>query len=77
MGLAQLANRNNMKHIILATFAATGPSRYEIAPNADVTVLLYSRGTVKANHSFTNGDLSDANIESIMADLPLILSKEK
>jgi hypothetical protein len=47
-----------------------------IAPDAAVTVLLYTRGTVKANHSFKYGDLSNTNIETILTDLPLILSKE-
>ena len=48
--LAQLAKQSNLNHIILATFAAAGPPRYQIAADADVTVLLYTRGTVKANH---------------------------
>ena len=74
--LAQLVERNNLKHITLATFAASGPTRYNIAPDAAVTVLLYTRGTVKANHSFKYGDLSNTNIETILTDLPLILSKE-
>jgi hypothetical protein len=74
--LAQLAKQSNLGHIILATFAAAGPPRYRIAPDADVTVLLYNHGNVKANHSFKKGELSEANIVTIMADLPLILSQE-
>jgi hypothetical protein len=74
--LAQLAKQSNLNHIILATFAAAGPPRYKIAPDADVTVLLYTHGTVKANHSFKKGELSEASIETILADLPLILSQE-
>jgi hypothetical protein len=73
--LDQLAKQTNLNHIVLATFAADGPSRYKIAPDADVTVLLYTHGTVKANHSFKTGELTEASIETIMADLPLILTQ--
>jgi hypothetical protein len=31
---------------------------------------------VKANHSSQKGELTEASIETIMADLPLILAKE-
>jgi hypothetical protein len=74
--LAQLAKESNLNHIILATFAGAGPPRYNIAPDADVTVLLYSRCTVKANHSFKRDELTEAGIQTILADLPLILSQE-
>jgi hypothetical protein len=72
--LAQLAKQSHLNQIILATFAASGPPRYKIAPDADVTVLLYTHGTVKANHSFKRGELGAGNIDTIMADLPLILN---
>jgi len=74
--LARLAKQSNLNHIILATFAAAGPSRYKIAQDADVTVLLYTHGTVRANHSFKRGELSESSVGTIMADLPLILSRE-
>jgi hypothetical protein len=74
--LAQIAKQSNLNHIVLATFAAEGPPRYNIAPDADVTVLLYTYGTVKANHSFKKGELTEAGIETIMADLPQILTQE-
>jgi hypothetical protein len=73
--LAQLAKQSELNHTIIATFATAGPPRYKIAPDADVTVLLYTHCSVKANHSFRKGELTEASIESIMADLPLILSK--
>ena len=72
--LAQLAKQNNMSHIVLATFPAARSPRYKIAPDADVTVLLYTHGTVKANHSFKKGELTDTSIATILADLPVILS---
>jgi hypothetical protein len=74
--LAQFAKQSNLNHTILATFTAGGPPRYKIAPDAEVTVLLYTHCTVKANHSFQKGALTEASIETSMADLPLILAKE-
>jgi hypothetical protein len=72
--LAQLAKQSNLNNIILATLAAVGPPRYQIAADAEVTVLLYTRGTVKANHAFKKGELTEANVQTILTDLPLILS---
>jgi hypothetical protein len=74
--LEQMAKQNNLRQTILATYAAAGPSRYKIAPEAEVTVLLYSHYTVKANHSFKAGEFTEASIEPILADLPLILTQE-
>jgi len=74
--LSQMAKQNRINNLVLATFAASGPPRYKIAPEADVTVLFYAHGTVKANHSFRRGELTEANIGAIMVDLPLIFSQD-
>lgn len=74
--LAQVAKQNSLNHIILAKFDRGGPERYRIAPDAEVTVLLYNHCTVKANHSFKIGELNEANIEAILADLPRILGED-
>jgi hypothetical protein len=74
--LAATAKQNNLSHMILATYAAAGPSRYKLAPEADVTVLLYTHCSVKANHAFKKGDLSEAGSDAIVADLKLILSHD-
>jgi hypothetical protein len=74
--LGQIVKQKNLSQTILATYTADGPPRYKIAADADVTVLLYSHYTVKANHSFKKGELTESNIATILADLPLILSQE-
>ena len=74
--LEQIAKQNNLTQTILATYAADGPSRYKIVPEAEVTVLLYSHYIVKANHSFKKDEFTEASIEPILADLPLILTQE-
>ncbi len=45
---------------------------YELSKNADVTVLMWKGGKVVANHAF-KGELSEANIRAILADVPKIL----
>jgi hypothetical protein len=36
------------------------------APDADLTVVCYKEGTVKANHAFAAGGLSDEKIDAIV-----------
>ncbi len=74
--LAQIAKQSNLTNTILATYEASGPARYKLAPEADVTVLVYTHCVVKANHSFRKGELTYAGIDKILADLPLILSPD-
>ncbi|RLS33312.1 MAG: hypothetical protein DWH79_07300 [Planctomycetota bacterium] len=46
--------------------AKNGPEDFKIAPDADVTVVCYKGGTVKANHAFSKGQLDDAKIDAIV-----------
>ena len=39
----------------------------------EVTVVLYTKRTVKANHTFKKGELNDKAIDAIVADLAKIL----
>ncbi len=71
--LAQPANQRPLKHVILSIEDPPGPDGYKVAEDADVTVVLYTKATVKANHSFRKGRLNDQEIERILADLPRIL----
>ena len=52
------------------------PSGYKLAPEADITVVLYVNRTVKANHAFKKGELKGKDIDAILADLPKILSAD-
>jgi hypothetical protein len=67
--LKELARKEKIQHCILTIDDPEGPKDYNIAPEAEVTVLL----TVKANHGFEKGDLNDKGIEAIVADLRKIL----
>jgi hypothetical protein len=43
-----------------------GPPDLKISPDADLTVICYKGGTVKANHAFAKGALSDDKIGAVV-----------
>jgi len=73
--LKATAQSADLKELILAIDKAAGPEEYRIAPEADVTVLLYLRGVVKANHAFRKGDLDEKAMTAVLADLPKIVKQ--
>jgi hypothetical protein len=50
-----------------------GPPDYEVSSDADITVLMWKQHTVKANFGF-KGELTDADIETIMSGVPKVLN---
>jgi hypothetical protein len=73
--LLAVAQQMQIQNTILTLYKAGGPETYRLAPDADVTILLYNHLTVKANHAFKNGELTGAAIDAILADLGNILSQ--
>jgi hypothetical protein len=43
-----------------------GPPEFKIAPDAEITVVCYKGSTVKANHAFGKGPLSDEKITALV-----------
>jgi hypothetical protein len=74
--LAKWAKAEKLDSTVLATYPTKGPEKYSISPDAAVTVLLYSKQTVKANHTFRTGELKDAGVDAVMADLAKIMPRE-
>jgi hypothetical protein len=72
--LKSLAGKEGLKEIVLAIDNPAGPDRYNVARDADVTVVLYSDHTVRDNFSFRKGQLNDQAISRVMASLPKILT---
>jgi hypothetical protein len=70
--LKDLAQRQGLKKIVLSIESPEGPAKYNIAKDADVTVLLYTERTVKANYTFEKGKLDDKAIEGIVKDVSKI-----
>jgi hypothetical protein len=71
--LKALAKDNHIEHTVLAVHDAAGPEGYTIPKEANVTVVLYVKRTVKANHTFGQGQLTDAAVASVLKDIPKIL----
>jgi hypothetical protein len=72
---AEAAKSRGLKRIVLSTYGSDGPEGFDVAQDADLTVVLYREHEVKANHAFRKGELNDAAIDKIIADLPKILTK--
>jgi hypothetical protein len=73
-----LADNEHVSHTIVTVYdGAAGPSAYKLAKDADVTVLLYSKRTVKASYGFREGELTSADVDRIVADLVKILPEPK
>jgi hypothetical protein len=71
--LKELADRENIKYTVLTIDSPSGPLSYQIAKDAEVTVVLYTKWMVKANYAFKKGALKDKDIEKIIADVKKIL----
>lgn len=65
---AEFAAKHGIKKIAFVVPEDTkdGPPEFKIAPDADVTVVCYKGGQVKANHAFAKGSLSDEKIEAVV-----------
>lgn len=51
-----------------------GPADFKISPDAEVTVMLYVKGEVKANYALAAGKLDGKTVKSIVADTAKILN---
>jgi hypothetical protein len=72
--LQSIAQQMQIQSTVLTLYKPGGPERYRLAPEADVTVLLYSHFTIKANHAFKAGELNGPAMDAIVADLGKMLS---
>src|SRR5262245_11882432 len=70
--LASMAEKEKIAKTILSIDNPAGPKGYEVAADADVTVVLYTNRKVKANHAFKKGELTSESIEKVVADIPKI-----
>ncbi len=75
--LEDLAEKEHLKRIILTIDNPAGPEGYDIAKDADVTVLLYVGQKVKVNHAYRKGELTESEINRILSELPMILKEKK
>ena len=75
--LKSLAEKEQLKKVILTIDNPAGPTSYKVAKDADITVVLYDQREVKANYTFKKGELKEKDIEKIVKDLSKILPEKK
>src|SRR5258707_7543050 len=75
--LKGLAEKEKLKHIVLTIDDTSGPPKYKVAKEADVTVVLYTKGKVKANYAFKKGEMKDRDVDKIVEDVTKILPENK
>ena len=71
--LKDIAKSQKLKSFVLAIDNETGPKAYNIAKDADVTVVLYNKSKVIANYSFKKGELKSGDVDKIVADVTKIV----
>jgi len=64
--LKELAEKENVKKTILAVESIAGPPKYEIAKDAEVTVLLYTKKSVKKNMAYGKGEFNEKEADKIV-----------
>ncbi|HEX3149501.1 MAG TPA: hypothetical protein VHR66_15610 [Gemmataceae bacterium] len=75
--LAAMADKAAIAKTVLAIDNPAGPKAYNVAKDADITVVLYTDRKVKANHAFKKGEMKDSDIEKIVSEVPMILEASK
>jgi hypothetical protein len=80
--LADLARKQGIKKVNLAIMVPghyttrQTEKRYKLSKEAEVTVVMYTRRKVVANHAFQKGKLDKKGTKAILADVPRISSRE-
>jgi hypothetical protein len=75
--LKELAKKEKLDHTVLSLVdKPDGPSGYNIAKDADVTVLLYVDKKVTVNHAFKKGELKDKDVETIVGEFAKMMPKD-
>ena len=71
--MSEFGERQGIEKVSLAV-TPDGPKDYKLSKEADVTVVVYDRYKVEANHAFRKGELNDKAIEAIRADVSKVVS---
>ena len=72
--LTKLAEDQKISNVPLTVFDGTaGPEEYKIAKDAAVSVMLWSKSRVEANHAFADAKLSDEDVKKVTEDAKKIV----
>jgi hypothetical protein len=71
--LKKMATDSAIEHVPLTMYQEiTGPPNYELAKDADITVLMWNKSKVKVNHAY-KGKLAEKDVDTIVGDISKIL----
>jgi hypothetical protein len=73
--LQEVAKKEKISRCILSIFEGKAGPYNNFEKDADVTVMLYVKNKVVANHTFKKGEMKDKDVDKIIDDLPKILPK--
>jgi hypothetical protein len=74
--LKEFGERQGIEKVSLALMP-DGPKLYKLSQQAEVTVVVYNRYKVEANHAFRKGELNDKAIETILADVSKVVARKR
>lgn len=78
--LKSMARDQELKNLILSIWnesdEPTGPKKYRVNKDADVTVVLYTDLMVKSNHAYRKGTLTEKDIDAIVGEVSKILPQK-
>lgn len=70
--VVKLAEKEGVKNTVFAVNDTVGPKNYKISKDAEVTVLIYSKNTIRANHAYTKSGFNAKAVEAIVKDFSKI-----
>jgi L-lactate utilization protein LutC len=73
--LKKVAEKEKIKNVVLCVDSPKGPEKWKLSKDANVTVLLYVKNTVKENFAFSK-DVDDKEADKIVAKLSSILPEK-
>jgi hypothetical protein len=73
--LKDLAEKSKLKSLILSIESDTGPEKYNISKDADITILLYKDRTVAANFTFEKGKMTEKDCEAVLEGVNKLIIK--
>lgn len=73
--LKELAEKENLKKVVLLLDNPAGPKEYHIAKDADVTVLLYEKKEVKKNFAYEKGKFTAQEADKVTEAMKEITAK--
>lgn len=65
-----------LKHVIVTAYPPPGPKSYNLSKEAAITVILYDRLKVFANHAYPAGKLSAKDIDQISKEIADMVAKK-